>query len=84
MASPEIAARILEALVTPATTEQVRCAIGAGTKPTCEALQRLHARHQVHIHAWDTSGAQPRAIWAASAGVDAPKPQRVWQQSSPA
>jgi hypothetical protein len=71
-------ARVMAALASPMTTDELRRQLRVFSKPAREAVDKLHRRQDIHIEGWDTSGGQPRARWVVGAGQDAPKPRRVW------
>ncbi len=79
MAHADISARILGALSSPMTTDELVRDLGELTKPVREAVGKLHRRGQIHIEGWDVTGTQLRARWIAGHGPDAPRPRRVWE-----
>jgi hypothetical protein len=60
------------------TTDELRRQLGVFSKPTREAVDKLHRRRDIHIEGWDTGGPYLRAKWLAGTGPDAAKPRRVW------
>lgn len=74
----ELRVRVLGALEARMTTEQLVVLMDAYTKDMLQVVDRLHCMRWIQIHGWGASTGQPRAIWVARAGEDAPKPRRVW------